>query len=175
MCDPPPYEAQEGITTLPLPFDDDDLLHFLDGYEEDQDQHDRGIEFESHEILDQYPAPIPNQRPKPGWVQNLIDASRGGAGNPEDRRRIRSQYQNEHVALSLTDSLLTDLCNKVLGKCYMMIANDQLFVPQKKKIHHSLPLPYKRNTYTIHQIRRTLRGSHAQLQDVAAQKNHATA
>ena len=29
LCDPPPSEAQEGITTLPLPFDDDDLLHVL--------------------------------------------------------------------------------------------------------------------------------------------------
>ena len=27
LCEAPPFEAQEGITTLPLPFDDDDLLH----------------------------------------------------------------------------------------------------------------------------------------------------
>ena len=27
LCHAPPYEAQEGITTLTLPFDDDDLLH----------------------------------------------------------------------------------------------------------------------------------------------------
>ena len=65
LCDPPPSEAQEGITTLPLPFDDDDLLHVLDSDEEDQYQHDLSIEVEPHEILDPDPATIPNQMPKP--------------------------------------------------------------------------------------------------------------
>ena len=40
LFDAPPSEAQEGITTLPLPFDDDDLLHVSDSDEEDQDQQD---------------------------------------------------------------------------------------------------------------------------------------
>ena len=57
---PPPSKEQEGITTLPLPFDDDYLLHVLDLDEEDQDQHDPGIEVEPHEILDPNPSPIPN-------------------------------------------------------------------------------------------------------------------
>ena len=87
LCDPSPSEALEGITTLPLPFDDDDLLHVSNSYEEDQDQHDLGIEAEPHEILDPDPTPIPNQRPKPRWAQNLIDATRDGARNPEDKRR----------------------------------------------------------------------------------------
>ena len=52
-----------------------------------------------------------------------------GVGNPEDRRRTRSQYQNEHVARTLTNSLPIEWCNKVPGKCYMMIANDQPFGP----------------------------------------------
>ena len=56
MFDPPPSEAQEGITTLPLPFDDADLLHVLDTDEEDQDHHDLGIETKPHEILYPYPA-----------------------------------------------------------------------------------------------------------------------
>ena len=35
LCDAPPSKAQEGITTLPLPFDDDDdLLHVSDLDEE---------------------------------------------------------------------------------------------------------------------------------------------
>ena len=95
----------------------------------------------------------------------MIDAVGDGVANPEDRRRTRSEYQKEHVSLSLTDSLPTEWCNKVPGKCFMMIENYQPLDPKKMKIDHSLPLPYRRNTH-IHQFRRTLRGSHAQLQDV---------
>ena len=36
LCDAPPSEAQEGITTFPLPFDDDDLLHVSYSDEENQ-------------------------------------------------------------------------------------------------------------------------------------------
>ena len=125
MCDPPPIEAQEGTTTLPLPFDDDDLLPVSYSNEEDQDQHDLGILAGPHEILDPNPTSIPNQRPKPRWAQKLIAAAGDGVGNPKDRRRTRSQYRNELVSLSLTDSLPTKCCNKIPGKCYMMIANDQ--------------------------------------------------
>ena len=108
LCDAPPFEAQEGIINLPLPFDNDDLLHVSDLDEEDQDQHDPVIEAEPHEILDLDPVSIPNQNPKPRWAQKLLDETGSGAGNTEDRRRTRSQYQNEHVSLSLTDSLPTE-------------------------------------------------------------------
>ena len=47
LCDPTTSKAQEGITTLPLPFDDDDLLHVSYTDEEDQYQHDLGIEAKS--------------------------------------------------------------------------------------------------------------------------------
>ena len=160
MCDAPPSKAQEGITTLPPIFDDDDLLHVSYSDEEDQVQHDLVIEDEPHEILDPDPSPIPNQIPNPRWDQQLIVAAGDGAGNPKDRRRTRSQYQNDHVALSLTDSLPTEWCNKVQGKCCMMIANYQPLGPQKKKIDHSPPLPSRRNTQ-IYQLRRTLSGSYA--------------
>ena len=50
LVDAPPSKAQEGITTLPPFFDDDDLLHVSDSDEEDQDQHDLVIEAEHHEI-----------------------------------------------------------------------------------------------------------------------------
>ena len=56
-----------------------------------------------------------------------------------------------------------------------MITNDQPFGPHKNKIDHSFPPPERRNTYNMYPIIRILRGSHAQLQDVAAQKNHAAA
>ena len=123
LFDTPPSEAQKGITTLPIPFDDDYLLHFLDSYEEDQDQHDHGIEFESHQILDPNPTSIPNRKPNPRWDQKLIATAGDGAGNPEDRSRTRSQYQNEHVALSLTYSLPTKWCKNIPGWCYWMIMN----------------------------------------------------
>ena len=60
MCDPPSFEAQEGITTLKLYFDDDYLLHVSYSDEEDQDQNDLGIEDEPHEILDPNPSHIAN-------------------------------------------------------------------------------------------------------------------
>ena len=90
MFDLPPSEAQEGITTLPLPFDDDILSHVSDSYEEEQDQHDLDIEAEPHEIIDLDPTSIPNQSIKPRWAQNLIVAARDGARDPKDRRRTRS-------------------------------------------------------------------------------------
>ena len=68
------------------------MLHVSDLDEEDQDQHDPVIEVESHEILDPDPTPIPNQRPKPRWAQQIIDVAVDGAGNIEDRRITRSQY-----------------------------------------------------------------------------------
>ena len=92
MFDLPPYEAQECITTLPLPFYDDDLSHVSILDEEDQDQHDLGIEAKPHEIIDPDPTTIPNQIPKPIWAQKLIVEARDGAGNLEYGRRTRSQY-----------------------------------------------------------------------------------
>ena len=103
------------------------MLQVSDSDEEDHIQHDPVIEIESQEILD--PVPIPNQKPKPRWAQNILDAIGSGVGIPEDRRRTRSQYQNEHVALSLTDFPSTEWYNKTPGWCYFMMENDQLHGP----------------------------------------------
>ena len=97
------------------------MLQFSDLDEEDYIQHDPIIETESQEILDPDPVPIPNQKPKPRWSQKLLDATGSGAGVLKDKRRTRSQYRNEHVALSLTE-----WCNKVSGRCYWMMENYQL-------------------------------------------------
>ena len=43
------------------------------------------------------PTLAPNQRPK--WAQNLIEETRNSVGDPDDRRRTRSQYQDENLAL----------------------------------------------------------------------------
>ena len=83
LFDLPPSEAQESITTLPKPFDDDILSHVSESNldEEEQDQHDLDIEVVPHENLDRDAAPIPNQWPKPKWAQKLIEAVGDGAGN----------------------------------------------------------------------------------------------
>ena len=146
LLDPPQSEAQGGINTLPFPFDDDILSHVSDSDDEEQDQHDLDIEVVPHENLDLDLAPIPNQWPKPKWAQKLIEAIGNGAGNPDYRRRTWSQYQDEHVTLSHTTSLPTEWCNKILGKCYLMITNDQPFGLHKKKIDHSFHPPERRNT-----------------------------
>ena len=111
-----PLAAQEGITiSATIFYDDDDVLQVSDSDEEDHIQHDPIIETESQDILDPNPIPIANQKPKPIWAQKLLDVAGSAAGVPEDRRRTRSRYQNEHAALSLTDSLSAIWCNKVLG------------------------------------------------------------
>ena len=91
------------------------MLQVSNSYEEDHMYHDLVIEIESQEIIDPNMVPIPNQNPKTTWAQKLIDAAGSGFGDPEDRRRTRSQYQNEHAALSLIDSLSTEWCSKFLG------------------------------------------------------------
>ena len=106
------------------------MLQVSDSDEEDHIQHDHVIDTESQEILDLDP-PIPNQKPKPIWAQKLLDVAGIGVGVPEDKRRTRSQYQNEHVALSLIDLLSTEWCSKFPSLCYLMMENDPLHGPQK--------------------------------------------
>ena len=92
MHDTPPA-THEGISISPTIFDDDDdVLQVSDSDEEYHIQHDLIIETESQDILDPYPLPIPNQKPKPRWDQKLLDVVGSGVGVPEDRRRTRSQY-----------------------------------------------------------------------------------
>ena len=82
LCDALPSKAQEGINTLPFPFDDDVLSHFSNLDEEEQDQHDLCIEVVPHENLDPDLSPIPNQWPKPKWAQKFIKVVGDGTGNP---------------------------------------------------------------------------------------------
>ena len=64
--------------------------------------------------LDRDVAPIPNQWPRPKWVQNLIEAVGNVVGDLGDRRRMRSRYQNGHVVLFNSVTLPLYRCNKIL-------------------------------------------------------------
>ena len=69
---------------------------------------------------------VPNPRSK--WDQKLIEVVGNNVGDPIDRRRTRSQFQDENLALSYTDPLL-------LERCYMMLGSD----PQSyKEAYHDL-------------------------------------
>ena len=103
-----PLATQEGITiSPPIFYDDDDVLQVSYSDKEYHIQHDPVIETEYQDILSLYPIPIPNYKPKPRWTQKILYAAISDAGVPKDKIRARSQYQNEHVALSLTYSLST--------------------------------------------------------------------
>ena len=59
--------------------------------------HENDNDIESQEYPDLGPTNFQNQRPK--WAQNLIEAAGNVAVDLDDKRRTRSQYQNEHVTL----------------------------------------------------------------------------
>ena len=117
------------------------------------------IDIVPQDDIDPDQAPIPNQKPK--WDEKLIEATGNVGGDPDNRRITRSQYQNEHVALSHIASLPIAWCNKLLGRCYLMIANDSQFSPLQNKMDHSIPPLERRDKSNIQQIERRWKGSHA--------------
>ena len=90
---------------------------------DEQDCHDLDFEIIPQDDLDPDTTPILNQKPK--WSQKIIEETGNGVGNPDDRRRTRSQYQNEHVALSFIVFLPSEWCNKLPERRYMMVRTDQ--------------------------------------------------
>ena len=107
--------------------------------DEEQDWHDLDIDIVPQDDLGPDLTPIPNQNPK--WDENLIEAGGNVDGDPDDRTRMRSQYQNEHVALSHTTLLPIEWCNKHLEICYLMMKIDPQFGPMMNKMDHSIPPP----------------------------------
>ena len=107
-----PFE-RGGKNIISTTFANDVLSNVSDSEYEEQDQHDLDIEIEPQEYLDPDPTPIPNQKPK--WSQNLIKAVGNISGDLNDRRRTRSQYHNEHVALSHSNRLLSERCFMMMG------------------------------------------------------------
>ena len=87
------FEADEGIKIPSLPIVDSvSIPDILDSdSKEDSSQHDRYIELTSHRDLDTYPTSTSFQQPK--WAKHLIEAVGDGAGDPDDKIRMRSQYQ----------------------------------------------------------------------------------
>ena len=134
--------------------------------DEEQYHHDLDIDIVPQDDLDLDPTPILNQKPK--WAENLIEEVGNIVWVPNDRRRMRSQYQNQHVSLSRTASPPTEWCNKLPHRCYLMIENDPQFGPLMNKTDHSIPPQERRDKRNIQQIVRRLKGSHAQSQDVDA-------
>ena len=81
--------------------------------EEEEDQHYFDIDFTPQRDLDLDPTSTLSQQPK--WDQQLIKAAEDGAGNLDDKRKMRSQYQKENVALSHTDPIIPKRCFLMLG------------------------------------------------------------
>ena len=102
-----------------------------------QDQHEFDIDIAPQYDIDPDPTPIPNHKPK--WDEKLIKEARNVVADLDDRRKARYQYKKEYVALSHTASLPTERCNKIIGRCYLMITNDPQFGPLKNKMDHSIP------------------------------------
>ena len=118
------------------------LSKILVSEDEEKNQHDLDIKIVPQDDLDPNPTPIPNQKPK--WTKKIIEGVGNFVGDPDDRRRMRSQYQNEYVLLSHTASLPTEWCNFFLGRYYVMIANDSQFGSPMRKMDHSIPPPERR-------------------------------
>ena len=87
------------------------MSNFLYLEYEEQDLHDLDIEIEPQDDPDLDPTPILNQKPK--WDEKLIEATRNDSGDPDDKRKKRSEYQNDYIALSYRESLSLYWCNKL--------------------------------------------------------------
>ena len=97
-------KQKKGINSLSFPFEDDDIMtNVSNSKDESHDNHEHDIEIEYQEDPNPNAATIPNQRRK--WAQKLIEAVGNIVGDPDDRRRTRSQYKKEHVVLSHSVSL----------------------------------------------------------------------
>ena len=110
-----PFEADEAINIPSLPIADSVSIPDISDSdsEEEASQHDPDIELTPKRDLDPYPASTSFQQPK--WAQQLIEAAGDDAGDPYDKRKMRSQYHKESVALSHTYPLLPERCFMMLG------------------------------------------------------------
>ena len=99
-----PFE-REGKFILPNFFAYDNVsINVSDSEYEAKDQVESVLTIgdEVHSNLD--PVPTPNPRPK--WAQNGIEVIGNMNGESSDKRRTRSQFQNESLALCQANPLL---------------------------------------------------------------------
>ena len=110
-----PFKTNKCIKIPLLPFAYTYLLSNISDSdsEEEDDQHDFDIEFTSQRDLYLDPASTSSQQPK--WAQWLIKVVGDVDGDPDDKRRKKTQYQKENVALSHIDPLLPDRFFMMLG------------------------------------------------------------
>ena len=101
-----PFESDKGIKTPLLPFADTNLLSNISNSDskEEEYQYDFDIEFTPQRDLDLDPTSTSSYQLK--WSQHLIEVAGDGAGDPDDKKRMRSQCQKENVAPSHTYPLL---------------------------------------------------------------------
>ena len=119
---------REGKLILPKPFTHDDVsidVLDLEFKEEDQVESDLGIEDEVQIDPDPNPDPTPNPRTK--WAQKVIEVARNMAEDSYEKRRTRSQFQDESLALCHANLLLPERCYKFPERCYTMVRFDQQF------------------------------------------------
>ena len=140
-----------GINSLSSPFVDSDMWSKIQVLEDEyQYLHDLDIDIVPQDDPYLDIAPIPNQNTK--WYERLIEAIGNEVGDPNDRRRMRSQYHNEHVSLSHIASLPIEWCNKLPKRCYLMMKIDPQFGPLMKKMDHSIHPLEIRGERNIQQI-----------------------
>ena len=53
----------------------------------------------------------------PTWAQQTLSSAGDNIGNPDDRRRTRSDFQRAGIVLSFPDNLISK-------NCYLMISSD---------------------------------------------------
>ena len=116
--------GREGKTILPKHFAYDNVsinVSYPESKAEDQVESVYGIEDEVQSDPDS--VPTPNTRPK--WAQKVTEAVWNMTGESSDKRRTRSQFQNEILVLCQANPLLLEKCYKLPKRCYMMVRSDQ--------------------------------------------------
>ena len=129
-------------------------ISYLESEKEDQDEQDLDVENECQ--VDPYPhlATTPTQRPK--WEKNIIEDDGNSVRYLDGRRRKRSQYYDENLALLHTDLLLSERCFMMMGsypQCYREAWNDprcqeamydEFDLLQNKKTWDLVTFPHRR-------------------------------
>ena len=108
------FEVNKGINIPLLPIANTVLLPNISNSDLEEEEHHHDPDIELTPQRDIYPYPTSTSFQQPKWAQQLIEAAGNGVGDRDDKRRTRSQYQKESVALSHTNPLLSERCFTML-------------------------------------------------------------